>query len=156
MGKQMRKIAGTVKTTGVEIEWGAKTGRVKLAKLIGAVGLAGLAGLTGLVGSDALVAYADGPITEVMKTNFADGFHITQINEGANTLRASWDMNITDWAHPDYRLTDYHIFWGEIDDAELPEMLERTDGVVTVAKGQTERRGLHIHMNRSCLRFLQG
>ena len=70
-----------------------------------------------------------------VSANYADGFHITQINEGRNILKMAWDMEITDWANPEYRLTNYHVFWGEVNDRELPEMLERMDGVTTFAKG---------------------
>ena len=103
----------------------------KIARISTLTGVA----LAGFVGLGASAAYADEPIVEVLETNYADGFHITQINEGSNTLKLAWDMEIADWANPEYRLTDYHIFWGEVNNSELSEMLERTDGVTTIAKG---------------------
>ena len=108
----------------------AKTTKLKIMGLAAA----GLAGAAGLMANG--LAYAEEPIIEIFKTNYGNDFHITQIDEGANMIKAAWDMNVG-WspATRDYDLTDYHIFLGEVSDDDLPGMLNRADGVTTIARG---------------------
>ena len=94
-----------------------------------------LMGLTsvGSIGSAATVLAAGLP-AEVASLNRDGGFVFSQINEGKNTITGMFTAT-NDPNYPEYIVEKYHFFWGEVSDEKMPEMVESTEGVTTIAKG---------------------
>ena len=112
MQKPMRKIARISTLTGVA--------------------LAGMLGLSSLSGG--VVLATSGLPIEVAALNQDGGFVISYVGEGTNTIKAMLTAT-EDPNDPEYIVSKYHLFWGEVSDEKLPEMVESNEGVTTIAMG---------------------